>query len=177
MGLSEPKYSWTKNRNFLVEDTRNLAFAKPPSRLPWSSSFLFFSRPLLVATDHLPWSSSFLSQVPLIFGNRPALAELNGFHVRDLVCSSSEKNPSLPWLERLVWLKKNLTANLVGSSSVLDFSLSCVTRLVEKKILRRLILVVTWTRPCLSVKRLIPYRKNTRILELCSRPDGQPQDS
>ncbi len=51
----------------------------------------FFSRPLLVETDHLPWSSSFLSHVPLIFGDRPALAELNGFHVRDLVCSSLEK--------------------------------------------------------------------------------------
>ncbi len=35
---------------FLVEDTWNLAFAEPPSRLPWSSSFLSHV-PLFLATD------------------------------------------------------------------------------------------------------------------------------
>jgi hypothetical protein len=30
---------------------------------------------------------------PFIFGDRPALAEFNGIHVRDLVSSSSEKKP------------------------------------------------------------------------------------
>ncbi len=153
MGLSEPKYSWTTKRNFLVEDTRNLAFAEPPSRLTWSFSFLLFLRPLLVGTDHLPWSSSFLlSHVPFLWrqttflgcllfffltspscGDRPALAELDGFHVCDLVCSSSEKKSftSLTWATRRT--KKNSTANLVGSSSVLDFSLSCLTQLVGIK--------------------------------------------
>jgi|FrelakmetLWP11LW_1041352.scaffolds.fasta_scaffold67424_1 hypothetical protein len=65
---------------FLVKDTRNLAFAEPPSRLPWSSSsftspssgdrppslvFLVFSCPLLAATDQ-PSLVFLFSHVPFL---------------------------------------------------------------------------------------------------------------
>ncbi len=78
-------------KKFLVEDTRNLAFAEPPSRLPWSFSFLFFSYvPFLWRQTTFLGRFLFFLTSPSC-GDRPALAELNGFHVRDLVCSSWEK--------------------------------------------------------------------------------------
>ncbi len=95
--VSQSPYTREPKKKFLIEDTRNLGFIsrEPPSCLPWSFSFLFFLRHLLVATDHLPWSSSFLSHIPFLW-RKTSLAELDGFHVRDLVCSSSvEKNPLL----------------------------------------------------------------------------------
>jgi hypothetical protein len=153
-------------KKFLVEDTRNLAFAgatfspsmvfffswtfsrspscgdRPPSLVVFFSSF---SRPLLVETDHLPWSSSCLSHVPLIFGDRPALAELTGFHIRVHVCSSSEKKSFafLTWATRRT--KKTWWQILYVARRYLNFSLSCGKRLVGKEILRRQILVVTCT--------------------------------
>ncbi len=69
------------------------------------------------------------------------LGGLNGFHVRTLVCSSSEqKNPSL----------------------------SCISRLVGKKFFDG------ESRSTCTTNTSI---EETRILELWSRRDGQPQDS
>ena len=94
---------------------------------------------------------------------------LKGFLVCALVCSLSENKSFafLTWAIRRT--KKNSTANLLCSSSVLNFSLSCVQRLVGKKYFRRRILVVTCTTK-MSIEE-------TRILELWSRPYGQPQNS
>ncbi len=77
----EPKkeISWLRTHGTLPSRGHLLAFL----------GLLFLSRPLLLATDHLPWSFFFLTSPSC--GDRPALAELNGFHVRDLVCGSSEK--------------------------------------------------------------------------------------
>ncbi len=75
--------------------------------LPWS--FFFLTSPscgdrppsLVFLFSHVPFlrrQTTFLGLLlffltsPYIFGDRSALAELNGFHVRDLVCSSLEKN-------------------------------------------------------------------------------------
>jgi hypothetical protein len=90
MGSFQTQMLVNQKKKFLVEGTRNLAFAGAtflPSLVFFFSSF---SRPLLLATDHLPWSSSFLTHVPL-FWQQTSPGELNGFYVRALVCSSSKK--------------------------------------------------------------------------------------
>ncbi len=60
--LPSPNTREPKKNTFWCRANGTLPSQEPPSRLPWSFSFLFFffSRPLHVATDHLPWSFSFL---------------------------------------------------------------------------------------------------------------------
>jgi hypothetical protein len=122
-------------KKFFVEGKRNLAFAGAT----FSPSLVFFfsslSPPLLVARDHLPWSSYFLFFLtsPLFFGDIPALADSTASTYVPLYVARRKNNPSLSRLERLVGRKKNSTANLIVSFSVLDFSLSCDKRLEGKK--------------------------------------------
>jgi hypothetical protein len=86
--ICEPK------KKFLVEGTRNLAFAEPPSRLPWSFSFLHSHVPFLwrqttflglllfffltsPSCGDRPTSLVFFFSFsrPPIFGDRPALVD------------------------------------------------------------------------------------------------------
>jgi hypothetical protein len=78
-----------QKKEFLVSGTRNLAFAgatfSPTLVFFFSFLFLFFSRPLLEATDHLPWSFSFLffsflSHIPLLW-RQTSPGGLNGFRL------------------------------------------------------------------------------------------------
>ncbi len=155
MGLS-PILVNQKNE-FLVWDTRNVAFAEA-TFLP--SLVFFLSLPDFltlspVAVDQ-PWQTQ---RLPWL--SRTSIA---------LVGSSSYKKSSafLIWATRRT---KKLDGEsyplLVDSSSVLIFSSFLALSDRRKKILRRQSLVVTWTRICLAWI--------LEILELCSRPDGQPQ--
>ncbi len=83
-----------QKKKFLVEGTWNLSFAEPPSRLSWSFFFLLSHAPS--CGDRPPSLVFFFSfSRPPFFWRQTSPGGLNGFHVRALVCSSSEKNPSL----------------------------------------------------------------------------------
>ncbi len=93
-----------QKKEFLVEGTWNLAFVgatfSPSLVFFFSFIFLFFSRPLLVATDHHPWSFSFLF---FSFLRPPFVAaSLASRTSTALVCSSSVKKSFafLTWATR-----------------------------------------------------------------------------
>jgi hypothetical protein len=101
MGRFQTQILVNQKKKFLVEGTRNLAFTGATFSFSLVFFFSSFSRPLLVATDHLPWPSSFLSHLPL-FWRQTSPGRLNDFHVRALVCSSSEQKSFafLTWATR-----------------------------------------------------------------------------
>ncbi len=101
-GLSGPKYSWTK---------KEISWLRAHGTFPSRSHLLAFLG-LFLFLNLLTSPSC---------GDRPPLAELRSFHVRALECSLSEKKSFafLTWSTSRT--NKISTANLVGSSSVLEF--------------------------------------------------------
>ncbi len=146
--LLNPNTREPKKRNSWLRTHGTLPSLEPPSRLPWSFSFLFstFSRSLLVAIDQ-PWRTQ---QLPWLSCTSIAL-----------VGSLSYKKSfafSIWATRRTKKLDGESFTLLVGSLLVLSFLLSCVKQLVGKKSLMATLVRTPWRSleyPCLPWSRAV----------------------